>query len=341
MKRLKAVCLSALAVFFLMPCAFAEEAGDKADELIVVSLGDSYASGEGIEEFYGQELDAAQKVKNADWLAHRSVRSWAGALHFGGSELPMSSYKDGDGSIKWYFRASSGALVRNLSDMQLKSYDYPEGNRGKWGLPAQLDVFDTIPAGTVDYVTVSIGGNDVGFAELMGTALAGFNKALDRFIDGIWEKWPSIREDIRAGYESIAEKAGPQAQIIVVGYPTLLNDEGKEFDQNADYAFAIKAENCADVNRASLQLNREIEGIVQECADEGMNICFVDVTDAFRGHEAYTDDPYINGIYAGAAAGEDIDQSSKVSAYSFHPNEKGAAAYAKAVQAYIDSMGWN
>ena len=70
MKRLKAVCLSALAVFFMMPCAFAEETGDKADELIVVSLGDSYASGEGIEEFYGQELEAAQKVKNADWLAH-------------------------------------------------------------------------------------------------------------------------------------------------------------------------------------------------------------------------------------------------------------------------------
>ncbi len=42
---------------------------------IMVSLGDSYSSGEGIEPFYGQNESTADKVKNQDWLAHRSEKS--------------------------------------------------------------------------------------------------------------------------------------------------------------------------------------------------------------------------------------------------------------------------
>ncbi len=40
----------------------------------MVSLGDSYSSGEGIEPFYGQNEPTADKVKNQDWLAHRSEK---------------------------------------------------------------------------------------------------------------------------------------------------------------------------------------------------------------------------------------------------------------------------
>ena len=40
----------------------------------MVSLGDSYSSGEGIEPFYGQNESTADKVKNQDWLAHRSEK---------------------------------------------------------------------------------------------------------------------------------------------------------------------------------------------------------------------------------------------------------------------------
>ena len=47
---------------------------------IMVSLGDSYSSGEGIEPFYGQNEPTADKVKNQDWLAHRSEKSWPGRL---------------------------------------------------------------------------------------------------------------------------------------------------------------------------------------------------------------------------------------------------------------------
>ena len=52
----------------------------EADYKIVVSLGDSFSSGEGIEKFYGQDLPLGLRVKNEDWLAHRSTQSWPGRL---------------------------------------------------------------------------------------------------------------------------------------------------------------------------------------------------------------------------------------------------------------------
>ncbi|MBQ1392315.1 MAG: hypothetical protein IIY81_02020, partial [Lachnospiraceae bacterium] len=55
------------------------------EPIIVVSMGDSYSSGEGIEPFYGQkendnpngkDLSRFAKIDNDDWLAHRSMYSW-------------------------------------------------------------------------------------------------------------------------------------------------------------------------------------------------------------------------------------------------------------------------
>ena len=67
-----------------------------------------------------------------------------------------------------------------------------------------------------------------------------------------------------------------------------------------------------------------------------MNIRFVSVEDAFRGHEAYTSDPYINEIMW-ISRSQDL-KISVTSAYSMHPNAKGAQAYAMCVQDAIDEI---
>ena len=43
-----------------------------AGDRIIVSLGDSYSSGEGIDPFFGSDLPLAERVNNIDWLCHRS-----------------------------------------------------------------------------------------------------------------------------------------------------------------------------------------------------------------------------------------------------------------------------
>ena len=57
----------------------------------------------------------------------------------------------------------------------------------------------------------------------------------------------------------------------------------------------------------------------------------------FAGHGAYSDDPYINPVYPGSLD-QDLKTFMVASYYSMHPNEKGAEAYARCVQAMIDSL---
>ena len=72
-RKLLSICLS-LCIFFtcmvgiIAPSASAEEtpASTTDDPVIIVSLGDSYSSGEGIEEFFGQDLPVEDKVQNLD-----------------------------------------------------------------------------------------------------------------------------------------------------------------------------------------------------------------------------------------------------------------------------------
>lgn len=53
---------------------------------VVVSLGDSYSSGEGVEPFYGQDKN---RTKDQNWLAHRSTKSWPSMLSIKGMNYQL------------------------------------------------------------------------------------------------------------------------------------------------------------------------------------------------------------------------------------------------------------
>ncbi len=308
---------------------------------IVVSIGDSYSSGEGIEPFFGQDKASAEKVEDEDWLAHRSEKVWSSMLEIDGQKMVHDD--------NWFFAAASGAETTDLYNQQMKSYNY-DGLTGSKGLTPQLEIFDKVEEkygkNAVDYVTVSIGGNDIGFTDMMTTAIMQTN-TLESTLEQLWQnfskshkvngkKVASTRDLIKKAYQDIADKAGKQAKIIVVGYPRLLSDES--FTVNAGFFnIEVSSETTAIINASCEKLDKELAALVEECKAEGLNIYYVSVIDAFKGHEAYTEDAYINSVNAMAAA-QDLDSRSMVSAYSMHPNEKGAKAYAKAVQSAIDSI---
>jgi len=301
---------------------------------IIVSLGDSFSSGEGIEKFYGQELDNKEKVKSEDWLAHRSQKSWPGMLEIPGLDGKTKEHKD----IYWYFRAVSGAETKHLNSRQSKDYSIgifgdPSGTAK---LPAQLDVFGELPAGSVDYVTLTLGGNDAGFTSIITEAVTGStyletSKLSDKLSD-VWKKFfakDGIRDDLYKSYKDIEAAAGAQAQIIVAGYPRLLNAEGKGAFFSLDEA--------SEINRAVSNFDIEIEKLVERCSDEGMKICFVSVEEAFAGHEAYSNNAYINKVILGSEP-EELKNFVVASAYSMHPNENGAAKYAECVNEKIKQL---
>ncbi len=300
---------------------------------IMVSLGDSYSSGEGIEPFYGQNESTADKVKNQDWLAHRSEKSWPGRLTLQGVNGSMAQNRNDN----WFFVATSGAVTDNLTHNQRKEYDI-DGIEGSRYIDKQLDVFKELGDKKAEYVTVSIGGNDAKFADIITEAAIPHPLnpgALNDKLNSVWEEFyygidggESIRDRLYQAYCDIQDAAGAQAKIIVAGYPKLLDSNGS--------GFLFSENEAALINDSVSRFNDEIESIVKSCKADGMKICFVSVEEAFDGHGAYSNDAFLNEVYIGK---KDQDLKWSVSsAYSMHPNDKGAQAYADCVQAKIDEI---
>ena len=93
------------------------EESDSNDPLIVVSLGDSYSSGEGNPPFYGQtdianHQDNIHKVSDERWLAHRSKMSWPSLLKFPGmeEEKTLGDYDAGGYTV---FGRGNGIVIGN------------------------------------------------------------------------------------------------------------------------------------------------------------------------------------------------------------------------------------
>lgn len=299
---------------------------------IMVSLGDSYSSGEGIEPFYGQNDSTASKVRNQDWLAHRSEKSWSGRLTLDGVKGTMSENRN----TNWYFVASSGAKTEHLKDeKQRKDYDIDDYCNYDY-IDKQLDVFNTLGDKKAEYVTISIGGNDADFSGVIETSAKNFFNpgSLNDKLSAIWNEFyygvdgkKSIRDRLRQAYYDIQDAAGVQAKIIVAGYPKLLDPDGS--------GFLFDKKDATLINDSVTRFNDEIEAIVKSCKTDGMKICFVSVEEKFETHGAYAKEPYINKVYLSR---RDQDLKDGNSAYSMHPNDKGAAAYAECVQAKIDSI---
>lgn len=353
--------------------AYADE-NDNASDHIIVSLGDSYSSGEGIEPFYAQDLPLAEKVKAPDWLAHRSQNAWGGMLTLedDGETIEMAKSRwhsnekntvdslAGGQSEKthWYFNAVSGAVTDNIrGTTEGQKEKHPAGSQEKQYkkgvisafspalyegieyLAPQLDIFDALGSQKADYVTLTIGGNDADFTGIVTQMVLTTSyltpNAIRYKLNKTWEKFykPSgIKDNLKDTYKRISEKAGKQAHIIVAGYPKLF------YEKKSDHYLSpiIDRDEVVKVNSSVRRFNDEISKIVEDCQKEDLNIEYVSVEEGFDGHEAYSDDSYINSIKP-IANKEDLNDLAPVSAYSMHPNLKGAQVYANCVQKAINN----
>ncbi len=323
------IILSLVAVFPVTTSA----AKKNNKDIVVVSMGDSYSSGEGIDDFYDSDMPMEDRVESEDWLAHRSENSWPGQLKFDGLG-ELRKHRDDN----WYFVAASGATTEHITNQQKKIYYKEDGKYDDYDyLPAQIDVFDKLEKENkkADYVTISIGGNDVDFSGVIKEA-AMHCSYVDNYLEDkltkTWEEFYSTtKENIRKTYEKIAKEAGPQAKIIVVGYPKLLDQTGNGALLNPKEAKLI--------NDSVTRFNKELRNIVASCRASGMKICFVSVEEEFNGREAYSKNSLINKISLNAKP-QDIDDR-KNSCYSIHPNADGAIVYRDCVQEKINYIEEN
>ncbi len=183
------------------------------------------------------------------------------------------------------FRACSGATVADVTGAQLSALGSGTG-----------------------YVTISVGGNDAGFADVLTECaqpawMSDCNGAID---DAEYVVDRVLPGRLSTVYGSIRSRA-TQAKIVVVGYPRIFMGE----DCNAGTWFSPAEE--ARLNQMADRLNA-----MTKARATSAGFTFRNPTSAFIGHAVCDDPEWINGL------------SNPISE-SYHPNVAGHQGYAGVV----------
>ncbi len=253
-----------------------------------VILGDSFASGEGNGK-YGS-LGSAPSC-HASASAHG--RLLVGVL---GMDRRAS------------FAACTGARVGDLTAR-------------RDARPAQLDRLD----GDTSLVTLSIGGNDLGWADALKNCAvrASACRSGTPLDQALTARIRAMGATLERTYTEVRRRA-PHARILVTGYPRFFPTSPE-----ADYTQAFGLITVFDpatqrwANRRLVEFNRTIRNAAKRAGVE-----YVEMTDAFAGHELTTEHPWYHGIEY-QAGWPPIEPA------TMHPTARGQAAMAALVEAQV------
>lgn len=132
-------------------------------------------------------------------------------------------------------------------------------------------------------VTISIGGNDVGFSHILSTCKLGSE---DSCAEAVSTAEATFRTELppklTATYTEI-RRAAPRARLVVLGYPRL-------FETTSCGFLSMSVDNRTVLNRGA----RLLEGIIRSQA-QAAGAAYASVDALFAGHRVCADDPWING----------------------------------------------
>ncbi|WP_218126600.1 SGNH/GDSL hydrolase family protein [Glycomyces sambucus] len=152
---------------------------------------------------------------------------------------------------------------------------------------------------STDLVTITVGGNDTGWAGVVQRCAYPYPWTCDAQIDAaeafIRNQLPA---KLHAVYDAI-ESAAPNAEVVVLGYPRLFNGE------QCNAITRISPGEQSQLNAAADLLATTVGTVA---GSHGFD--YVDVRDAFEGHAVCDDTEWVNGI-------------SYPIAESYHPNTAG------------------
>lgn len=213
---------------------------------------------------------------------------------------------------------SSGTGTRDYYDSgcQRSTYSYPALLAERIGATVDLQACSGATVADVtanqlgalnaetDYVTITVGGNDAGFTDVMfECAQPEWSSDCDGAVDGaqayIRDTLPGSLDGL---YSEIAARA-PNATVVVGDYPRLFMGE----DCNAGTWFSPQEQQR--LNETADQLATAIG-----TAASAHGFGFADVRDAFVGHAVCDAEAWINGL--SNPVGE-----------SYHPNRDGYVGY--------------
>ena len=272
----------------------------EGDRLEYVALGDSYSSGEGNSDFN-------------PWTSIAGVNECHRSKDYA---YPSLLANDPSLGLKLVdFVACSGATTETVLN--------GGSGAGAWGEPAQVDALSE----STDIVTITIGGNDVGFAGFATTCFTGKcgpGSVAYELVSGTIES-NGYFAHLRSTMLYILQKA-PNAKVYVVGYPYVTPSDPSDpycapFQEENDGGVtdSVAARNVVDM------LNSATEDAVLDISSP--NLEFVNVTEAanpFEGHDLCAEIPAF--VYPQFVPYE----------YWVHPNHLGHMYYAEVITAELE-----
>lgn len=335
--------------------AFVPLAGKPKD--FVVSLGDSYSSGEGAE---GYSVVSDNNFGNRDWNAcHRSKNAWPRKMTLPGNATAVGQRADtADPTLDFAFVACAGATTRQMTVDNPGGYWTAEGwhfNRvapeGQFRELAQLN------SGFLDenttLVTLSIGGNDADFTGVITTCIMSGCPSEDALRDKIDRVFPcqdSGPSCTPGGPEKVIRRIhqlAPNARIELVGYPRLVK-------ASADTCSKIHFIR-GDVERLTYAADRmaldQLTLANKLRGTSGIPVRFIDVIPAFDGHGICDSEEWLNAVVVGPQSEGDFAGGPGcipetvftdplcISRESLHPLKLGTTGYAQAVSAGMAATG--
>lgn len=243
----------------------------------------------------------------------------------GGGYDPASGQCDrSDGSWPFRLAAAAGLRRQSFACSGAKVDDVLHG--GQLGtLPAQLSALDSHPP--ADIITISIGGNDVGFKNVLMRCATPFVhcdhlRRLHPTSAEVDDSIARLERSLAQVYGAI-RKAEPAAKLVVMGYPRLFPR-----DPSAS-AGGISPTEMRYLNAKAVALDAAIERAV-----DAAGATYVDVLDALDGHEVTTADPWIT-VPQGPVDAKGWLRFVTHLKGTFHPNAEGYAALARVAIARV------
>jgi lysophospholipase L1-like esterase len=281
--------------------AFGGCPADPATRLDVVSLGDSYSSGEGAPPF-----DKATDTKGVD-ECHRSQNAW-------GPKFAQWDAAKLAEPLSLQFEACSGAVTPDLY-----------GPNKDWGTLEPGQMLALTP--DTDVVTLSIGGNDSGFVPVFSYCVAVDNcenQAVFGTDDGLGgdrldRTYNAMFGTLVSVYGTIKARA-PHATVYVMGYPDILPDT------NPGTCPDVLGLDWAEIQWLH-QKTAHLDAVIQAAARRA-GVVYVDGSDLFKGHKLCSATPWASGLTAQVRGL--VNWS--VGKYAMHPNAAGYQAMTAAVE---------
>jgi hypothetical protein len=269
-------------------------------------MGDSFASGEGDDSvFYAAGTDEPENK------CHLSTRSYPFLL----ANILQLDVED------FHSVACSGAISLQVTSESQQEDETENVELGVWtpGINPQKEYLYNLDISPTS-ITISIGGNDVGFADKLQECVLGpgtCKYAEDgQFRADVAKEITHLHPTLIDTYNKLKSETGNQTKIYAVGYPLFVRPEGGSCGLNV---------HLNDTERKFIAEGvGYIDQIVRSAAEEA-GIYYLDIENSLEGKRLCDDvtdgDMAVNGLTQGNDVG--FWMIKPIGAESYHPNGNG------------------